>query len=194
MYWRLAMPKLYEMIPGWFDFDDVYREFVDRMESGTIVEVGSWLGRSVVYLAEYVLEQQKDIRIYSVDTWQGSNEEAHRKYLEEIGGADALYEQFLKNISPLPIDSIIPIRRASVEAAKLFADDSLDVVYIDASHNYIDVANDIDAWISKVKSGGIIAGHDYSPNIWNGVVCTVNATFGENIRVSRNSWIHEVKR
>jgi predicted O-methyltransferase YrrM len=194
MYWRLAMPKLYEMIPGWFNFDDVYREFVDRMESGTIVEVGSWLGRSVVYLAEYVLEQQKDIRIYSVDTWQGSNEEAHRKYLEEIGGADALYEQFLKNISPLPIDSIIPIRRASVEAAKLFADDSLDVVYIDASHNYIDVANDIDAWISKVKSGGIIAGHDYSPNIWNGVVCTVNATFGENIRVSRNSWIHEVKR
>lgn len=188
------MPKLYEMIPGWFNFDDVYREFVDRMESGTIVEIGSWLGRSVVYLAEYVLEQQKDIRIYSVDTWQGSNEEAHRKYLEEIGGADALYEQFLKNISPLPIDSIIPIRRASVEAAKLFADDSLDVVYIDASHNYIDVANDIDAWISKVKNGGIIAGHDYSPNIWNGVVCTVNATFGENIRVSRNSWIHEVKR
>ena len=193
MYWRLEMPKLYETISGWFDFDDVYRQFVDRMESGIIVEVGSWLGRSVVYLAEYVLEQQKDIRIYSVDTWQGSNEEAHRKYIEEIGGSDALYEQFLKNISPLPIDSIIPIRKSSVEAAKLFADNSLDVVYIDASHNYIDVVNDIDAWLPKIKKGGIISGHDYSPDIWNGVVCSVNAIFGEDIKISRNSWIHEVK-
>jgi len=55
----------------------------------------------------------------------------------------------------------IPIRKPSIEAANQFQDHSLDFVFIDASHEYEDVKNDIKAWLPKVKKNGILAGHDY---------------------------------
>ena len=36
-----------------------------------------------------------------------------------------------------------------------------DYIYIDASHHYLQVKRDIEAWWPRVKSGGILAGHDY---------------------------------
>ena len=52
-------------------------------------------------------------------------------------------------------------RLTSVEGAKQVPDGSLDFVYIDARHDYESVLEDLNAWFSKVKPGGIFAGHDY---------------------------------
>jgi hypothetical protein len=52
----------------------------------------------------------------------------------------------------------------SVEMAQGFEDGSLDWVYIDAGHSYKDIKADYEAWEPKVRSGGIIAGHDYGDN------------------------------
>ena len=49
----------------------------------------------------------------------------------------------------------------SVEAAKQIEDEYFDFVYIDADHSYKGVTNDLEAWWSKVKKRGMIAGHDY---------------------------------
>jgi hypothetical protein len=49
----------------------------------------------------------------------------------------------------------------SVEAATKIPDHSLDFVYIDARHDYESVKEDVEAWCSKVRPGGIMAGHDY---------------------------------
>lgn len=51
------------------------------------------------------------------------------------------------------------LRSFSLDAAPLFEDGYFDVVYIDADH--LDCGSDIRAWWSKVKSGGVLAGHDY---------------------------------
>lgn len=50
---------------------------------------------------------------------------------------------------------------SSESISKLADDESLDWVYIDADHHYAEVKNDIEIWYKKVRSGGIIAGHDY---------------------------------
>jgi predicted O-methyltransferase YrrM len=55
----------------------------------------------------------------------------------------------------------------SLEAAQLFADGSLDFVYIDASHEYEDVKADIQAWLPKMKRNAILSGDDF--DIYQGV-------------------------
>jgi hypothetical protein len=55
------------------------------------------------------------------------------------------------------------IRKLSVDAANHFKDRSLDFVYIDANHQDPYVTQDIVIWSEKVRSGGIVAGHDYIP-------------------------------
>lgn len=47
------------------------------------------------------------------------------------------------------------------DVAKLIQDESVDLVYIDAGHDYDSVTKDIKAWFPKVKVGGIMAFHDY---------------------------------
>jgi len=50
----------------------------------------------------------------------------------------------------------------STEAAPFFADESLDFVFIDASHFYTTVKVDLECWVPKVKQGGLLVGHDYN--------------------------------
>lgn len=66
----------------------------------------------------------------------------------------------------------------SAGSARQFADSSVDFVFLDADHTYQAIRRDIDAWLPKVRPGGIIAGHDYN-HPWNGVITAVNETFGD---------------
>ena len=161
------MKHFYDYIDGWFDFGDFYTEVVNSYdkEDGVFVEVGAWLGKSVSYLGVEVINSEKNIKIYSIDTWKGSEEhktvEGCRSY--EVFNAvknDILFDIFLKNISPVK-DVITPIKLPSVEAAKTFEDNSIDFMFLDASHKYSDVRDDLNAWYPKIKKGGIFAGHDY---------------------------------
>ena len=38
------------------------------------------------------------------------------------------------------------------------------MIYVDADHSYNAVKNDLIVSLSKVKNGGLLAGHDYIPN------------------------------
>ena len=59
-------------------------------------------------------------------------------------------------------------------AAKLFPDGYFDYVYVDGGHDYEVVKNDLMLWLSKVKKGGILAGHDYESLVaWPGVTKAV---------------------
>ena len=38
---------------------------------------------------------------------------------------------------------------------------NLDLVYIDAIHDYFNVIRDIECWFPKIRKGGILCGHDF---------------------------------
>jgi predicted O-methyltransferase YrrM len=63
----------------------------------------------------------------------------------------------------------------SLEASNLYEDESLDFVFLDASHKYDDLQADLKAWLPKVKNNGILAGHDYGS--WKEVTNAVNDFF-----------------
>jgi hypothetical protein len=151
------MQHIYENIEGWFTFPELYKNIVaNSNDNAHLVEVGTWFGKSASYMAVEILNSGKKIKFDCIDTWDGSEE---HKNLDVIKNND-LYNSFLKNIEPVK-EIINPIRLPSLEAVKLYEDNSLDFVFIDASHQYEDVKNDINAWYPKVKAGGILAGHDY---------------------------------
>ena len=173
----------------WFGYEELYKSFVDRLNDGsTIVEVGSWKGKSASYLAVEIINSKKNIKLYCVDTWKGSAEHQFDQIIIE----DKLYELFLNNVKTL-LNVITPIRQNSIEASKLFEDDSLDIVFINADHSYDAVKADIEAWYPKVKNKGILAGHDYGG--WPDVTRAVDERFSNNIKTKAPScWIHEVNK
>ena len=69
------------------------------------------------------------------------------------------------------------LKKSSLEAFKECFDEGLtfDSVFIDGSHDYDSVKQDIENWSRLIKPGGIISGHDY----WSshgGVMDAVNYT------------------
>lgn len=65
------------------------------------------------------------------------------------------------------------LRSPSLEACKKFPNEHFDFVYIDAVHSYEAVKQDIAAWLPKIKSGGVLAGHDYDV-VFPGVIQAVD--------------------
>ena len=71
------------------------------------------------------------------------------------------------------------MRMNSVDAAKMIADKSLDMIFIDADHHYEAVLEDVIAWVPKVKMSGLITGHDYDPTGGFDVWKVVDKIFGK---------------
>jgi hypothetical protein len=157
----------------WFTYPNLYKDMVKKYSDGdTFVEVGAWKGKSTAYICVELANANKKIDFFVVDTWNGS---AEHKANPEITN---LYDIFISNMKSLE-NFYHPMRMTSLEAAEKFADNSIDFIFIDASHEYQDVYNDLKAWYPKLKNGGIMAGHDYYPKqpTWGGVHKAVNELF-----------------
>lgn len=83
------------------------------------------------------------------------------------------YQKFLNDTD------VIIIRGLSVTVASLLKI-AYDFIYIDASHNYDSVLNDIKRWYPLLKDGGVFGGHDYH---MEGVSKAVNEFFSNKIFV-----------
>lgn len=153
------MEHIFQGVDGWFTFPNLYTSAVINAEVGSrFVEVGAWKGKSACYMAVEIVNSNKDIKFDVIDTWEGSDELKSDPSVVN----DTLYTEFLNNIESVK-HVINPIRSTSLESSKLYEDSSLDFVFIDASHDYDNVREDIATWYPKVKSNGILAGHDYYP-------------------------------
>ncbi len=152
-------------IKGWDTYSSIYTDFIDDLTKPAIlIEVGVFLGKGLIKAALHAKNTKKDVKMYAVDTWEGSDEPEHKEFLKEIGGPEAFYNQFLENLKIFDVnDIILPIRGKSVETANDFVYNKgirADLVFLDASHDYKSVKEDILAWYPVVQNGGILAGHD----------------------------------
>jgi len=57
----------------------------------------------------------------------------------------------------------------SVSMSEQFEDGSLDLIYIDGDHSFNGVYGDLRAWYPKLRPGGVLSGHDYTPLRRDGV-------------------------
>lgn len=122
---------------------------------GLGVEVGVKFGE----YSDYLLAFTKLKTLFSVDPWEQDFDHRHSNDEQE-----RFYKQTAILLQKYGDRSKI-IRRSSAKAATLFQDRVFDFVYIDANHAYDFVSQDMRLWWPKLKIGGMLAGHDYSPEI-----------------------------
>ncbi len=113
---------------------------------GSMVEVGTLDGD----FALDITGMRLDIDLTCVDSWEGRFSKNKEGAINRIGTKAEILEM------------------RSVAGSKVFKDNSIDLVYIDAAHDFKSVTEDIEAWYPKVKSGGILAGHDFQTRIDDG--------------------------
>lgn len=126
-------------------------------------EIGVESGR---YAAE-LCNANPGMHLFCVDPWLRYG--TYRTHVSQEQ-TDAMLERARERLAGF---NYTIIRKFSVEAAADIEDGSLDAAYIDANHAYEYVVADIAAWLPKVRSGGIIAGHDYARWNLSGMPCGV---------------------
>lgn len=163
------IPHISQDIPGWCNFRDFYAEIAKWIsDGGTWVELGVYWGQSFSYGLVECMNQGKKIDFVAVDAFPWTDE----------WGKTTL-DRFLEHMAPLD-GHFRYIKSGSDAAASQFADKSVDFVFIDANHEYQFVKDDINAWLPKIKPGGIIAGHDYNAE-HPGVLQAVPEIFGDRV-------------
>lgn len=137
-------------VPGWMTLKELCWLSQQAMKRNSIVEVGSWMGRSTTALAASTLGV-----VYAVDTWEGTPAE-HSEIMKALTPKN-LFKAFQHHTAGL--SNVVPIRKQSIEAAAEF--NNVDMVFIDANHDYENARADILAWRDRLNDGGLLCGHDY---------------------------------
>lgn len=137
-------------IEGWLDPTAAMWLYNKACSMDSVLEVGSWKGRSTHPLASGCKGT-----VFCVDHWQGSKEELDATHNE--AKEKDIFVEFQHNISEFK--HVVPIKLPSLVASKFFAYNSIDMIYIDAGHTYDEVLADFVSWKPKCKK--LFCGHDY---------------------------------
>lgn len=122
------------------------------------VEIGTDQGE----YAQVLLMTNPDLALFCIDPWKA---EAYEKgeqpeSREDQSFFDNRHIEAMNRIQKYA-GRVHVLRRSSMDSLEYFDDNSLDFVYIDGNHDFLNVTQDIHHWLKKVKPGGILAGHDY---------------------------------
>ncbi len=137
-------------------------------KKGPIVEIGSYCGKSSIYIGEAC--KKNNSLLYAIDHHTGSEEnqigwEYHDKELFDIEtGKINTFPEFRKNIRNFDLENfVIPIVSDSILVAKFWTI-NLSMVFIDGGHSEKAAFNDFNNWSEKIMKDGFLAIHDVFPN------------------------------
>ena len=119
----------------------------DLAQGKRVLEVGAHYGRSTIALASTAR------RVFSVDWHRGDD------YTKDWGFTLGPYVRNLIKYEVLDNVAIVVADAADME---VLADDSFDLVFIDADHSYQAVKGYIELFTPKAKRGAPICFHDYT--------------------------------
>ena len=137
-------------------------------KQGDALEIGSYCGKSAVYIGSAVKENNQ--KLYSIDHHKGSEEQQPG---EEFFDADLLNKEgngidtlpyFLNTINSSKLKKIvIPVISSSEEAYQDLKI-NFSMIFIDGGHSEEAAQNDYRLWSRRLNPGGLLAIHDVFPN------------------------------
>lgn len=165
------LPIDIDSVKGFLDKDEgaaLYEYALLSSCSGPCLEIGSYCGKSTVYLGSAC--KQNNSVLFAVDHHRGSEEhqlgeEYHDPALYDLGaGKMDSFREFRRTLARAHLeDTVIPVVAPSALAARHWAT-PLSMVFIDGGHSMEAALNDYRCWAPHIQRGGWLAIHDVFPN------------------------------
>jgi predicted O-methyltransferase YrrM len=123
----------------------------------TIVEIGSYLGRSTVFFALAVRDTNPGGRVVAIDPHTGD-----RQQLEALSAQRLpTFELFCRHCDAAGVSELVEAHVAtSLEVATGWSQ-PIDLLYVDGWHSYEAVIADGEAWLPHLSSKGVVVFDDY---------------------------------
>ena len=158
-------------VKGFLDAEEgaaLYQYAMAAAVMGPLLEVGSYCGKSSVYLGT-ACKLQKTI-LFAVDHHRGSEEHQLGEEYHDPDLYDARFSkmdsfpQFRNTLARANLESVVvPIVASSVLAARYWST-PLALVFIDGGHSMPAALNDYRSWAGHVMRGGFLVIHDVFQN------------------------------
>ncbi len=158
---------LIDEIKGFLDKEEgmrLYETALEASQSGPCLEIGSYCGKSAIYLGSACRENNGIL--FSIDHHRGSEEQQPgEEYFDPDlfdKGFDLIntFNYFQKTIQLSGLlETIVPIVSSSEVVARLWTT-PLSLVFIDGGHSYETVHTDYECWAKHLIPGGYLLIHD----------------------------------
>jgi len=126
-------------------------DLVAVLKPALLVELGVDRGESYFAFCQSAAENKTGTRCFGIDTWRGD---------EHAGGYDeTTFTQVSKHNRNYESFSTL-LRCTFDEALRRFKEESIDVLHLDGLHTEAAVRHDLEAWLPKLRSGGLLLLHD----------------------------------
>jgi predicted O-methyltransferase YrrM len=153
------MSALEEDVEGWLSADQAERLAARAAAvpaGATIVEIGSFRGRSTIVLAR---SAPPDAQIVAIDPHAGGDR-GPQEIAADAARGDADHAAFAGNLQRAGVaDRVRHVRRAS-QAALADVSGEIDLLYVDGAHRFIPALQDLVRWGARVRPGGTMLVHD----------------------------------
>lgn len=140
---------------------DLWIRFIQLIKAKRMVEVGVYRGE----FASKLLEKCDLIeKYYMIDPWRHLD-----NWNKPANKNDEAFEQFFsetKSKTDFAAAKRIILRGKTTEVIDQIPDSELDFAYIDGDHSFKGIAIDLIRVYPKIRTGGYIAGDDFSRTIW----------------------------
>lgn len=154
-------------VKGFLDEREAYRLYelaLKAGKNGPCLEIGSYCGKSSVYLG--MACKENSTVLFSIDHHGGSEEQQPgEEYFDpdlldkDMGRVDTL-KHFRKTITDFDLDDVvIPVIGRSATIGLIWKT-PLSLIFIDGSHAYESVLSDYNLWANNLIPGGYLLFHD----------------------------------
>ncbi len=191
------LPSNIEQVQGWNSYSNVFQQVIEETRPSVIVEVGTWLGASAINMGKITKQLGLNTKIYCIDTWLGAEEfwtslrDTPERNLKLKSGYPQVYFDFLSNVVRHQMQDIItPIPNTSHIGSRILKHYNIkaDLIYIDGSHDYSDIKQDIIDYKELLNPNGVMFGDDIG---WGGVKQAVDEMLTNQYKIKENNyWVY----
>jgi len=150
----------------------LYTHALACSEQGPVLEIGSYCGKSTVFLG--LACRENDSTLFALDHHRGSEEHQQGEFFHDPAlyddgeGVMDTFKEFRRNIHNAGLnDTVVPIVAGS-DAASRHWQTPLAMLFIDGGHSLDAALTDYRCWSSHLLRGGVLAIHDIFEDAYEG--------------------------